>query len=643
MTLSNKPKIDLQSIAGVMSHLTNLESNDLQQAKDEKFLEQTTLVGLGIFRLVVMGEIKKGKSSFINALCEVENLVPCAAEVATSTVFKIRYGKALRYTVFFQTEPQEATKKEVIDSSRIAEFGTETGNPGNIKKVDFISIEVPSPVLASGLIIVDTPGVGGVFKGHREITLRHAPRADAIFFITDCSESPLGKEEIDFLNDLKRITTKIFFIQTKSDLVEESEAQIRKKNNIAKLVGQLGLVEDEIVYFIVSSYLKAKALQTGNSKYCEYSGFPTLMNFYNDELKGSLDRSIAEVAVDRSQTKLQLLVPEIQWRRKIVDADNEEKRRVLNTELEDYRNTMKEWVDQKIPSFINNFNYGVTSSIDSVRNSIAAELSPNGSLSREAQAQLAQSDDVDYIYDSVDSLFSDSHYEATIILNRYLQDLEEDLRDQLCILEEQVSSGLADYARDDGAQQIVGRGRVELEFTGSAALDRLRKKPAKSSVLGRVGTYIRGTVTGGFVGKIAAGIAAFFTGGAAIPLICVTSGSFFGGAKALREQKRSEAEAARSHVKQALDQILASTYQQAAAELSKTSLHLQRQAAAAVTGIKTRINQTLESRAKSLSERKGATEVEIAEKARVQKNLEDKAGKIALALEHFAKLINESK
>ena len=41
---------------------------------------------LGLFRLVVMGEIKKGKSSFINALLGEPNLLPTSDDIATSTV-----------------------------------------------------------------------------------------------------------------------------------------------------------------------------------------------------------------------------------------------------------------------------------------------------------------------------------------------------------------------------------------------------------------------------------------------------------------------------------------------------------------------------------------------------------------------------
>lgn len=44
---------------------------------------------LGLFRLVVIGEIKKGKSSFINALLSEPDLLPTLSDVATSTVYKL--------------------------------------------------------------------------------------------------------------------------------------------------------------------------------------------------------------------------------------------------------------------------------------------------------------------------------------------------------------------------------------------------------------------------------------------------------------------------------------------------------------------------------------------------------------------------
>src|SRR5438046_2704619 len=84
---------------------------------------------LGLFRLVVMGEIKKGKSSFINALLGEPELLPTASDVATSTVFKLLYGPEKRFKVFFLPDldtNRRPTPKEIA-ASACASMAPRTG------------------------------------------------------------------------------------------------------------------------------------------------------------------------------------------------------------------------------------------------------------------------------------------------------------------------------------------------------------------------------------------------------------------------------------------------------------------------------------------------------------------------------------
>lgn len=221
--------INLKAIAETMARVASLEKSVAGRALNPEFHSAITTTALGLFRTVVMGEIKKGKSSFINALCGLPGLVPVHSDIATSTVFKIRYGPEIKYTVFFQGEDSQALpQKKEISSAEIHDYGTESGNPDNAKKVDFIAIEAPSPLLKDGLILVDTPGVGGLFKKHRDITYRHAPKADAIFFITDSVESPIGADEVSFLRELRKTTGLVYFVQTKA---ASADSEARKKTN----------------------------------------------------------------------------------------------------------------------------------------------------------------------------------------------------------------------------------------------------------------------------------------------------------------------------------------------------------------------------------------------------------------------------
>lgn len=144
-----------------MARVGLLESEALGQRKDEGNFAGLTSVALGIFKLVVMGEIKKGKSSFINGMCGIPQLVPVHSDVATSTVFKIHHGLERKYTGYFQRDGEvKESKKLEIPAEKVGKYGTENGNPDNSKCVDFIAVEAPSPVLSD---------MGGVLRGSPRI------------------------------------------------------------------------------------------------------------------------------------------------------------------------------------------------------------------------------------------------------------------------------------------------------------------------------------------------------------------------------------------------------------------------------------------------------------------------------------------
>jgi len=52
-------------------------------------------------RIAVVGEIKKGKSSLLNALAGIEDLSPVSSDIATSVVFRLHHAADLRVAVEF--------------------------------------------------------------------------------------------------------------------------------------------------------------------------------------------------------------------------------------------------------------------------------------------------------------------------------------------------------------------------------------------------------------------------------------------------------------------------------------------------------------------------------------------------------------
>ncbi len=59
---ASTPQIDLKAIANLMARVGVLESEGFGSPKDEAYFDAIRSVALGIFKLVVMGEIKIGRA-----------------------------------------------------------------------------------------------------------------------------------------------------------------------------------------------------------------------------------------------------------------------------------------------------------------------------------------------------------------------------------------------------------------------------------------------------------------------------------------------------------------------------------------------------------------------------------------------------
>lgn len=277
-----------QQVLDVAGQFVKLAADVKDSSAFEHVQTQLAQYRLGLFRIVVVGEVKKGKSSFINALLGESDLLPTASDVATSTVYKLMYGEPRKTKVFrLPSEadgPDAAPPPIEISPDQLGDYGTEAGNPSNSKKVDFIGIQLPHPLLKDGVAIIDTPGLGGLFLKHRDITWRYVPNADAIFFVLDSVEAVISQAEVDMLLKLRERNPLIFFVQTKIDLVEETQWKKWRERNLTVLSEKLGIPADKIIYFPVSAKLKLAADANHSAKHLERSGYSTLLYFLYNKL-----------------------------------------------------------------------------------------------------------------------------------------------------------------------------------------------------------------------------------------------------------------------------------------------------------------------------------------------------------------------
>ena len=385
-------------IASLMK-AAQLEAELTKTKIDENLIAQLKMWGAGIFRLVVMGEIKKGKSSFINAMLGVENLVPVSSNVATSTIFKIHYGKERGYRVHFLAS--SGKERMDINEHDLANFGTEDGNPGNEKQVDFIEVICPAPLLRSGIVIIDTPGLGGLFKAHKLVTYEYVPRADAVFFVTDSVESPIGALEIEYLQDILKITPNLYFVQTKTGAVDEEACAARKKKNLAILSRELNLPANKIPYFLLDARLRFSADTRKDINRLNRSGYPQLMAFINDILQPNQQKLLIARALLMMQPTLHHIQEMLSEQKKLLQADSAEKLQQYKQEVETSQNELHDWQKNTLPGLKKRINKG----LQEIRLSSSEkcnQLRPGGEIQQRFEKMVQEATDTDGIMEKIE-------------------------------------------------------------------------------------------------------------------------------------------------------------------------------------------------------------------------------------------------
>ncbi len=137
----------------------------------------------------------------------------------TSAVTVLRHGSRLSARVSFANG-----RSEEIATGKIGEFVSEAENPENRKGVLAVEVFVPSPLLAAGMCLVDTPGLGSVFGGNAAVTHAFVPHIDAALVVIG-ADPPISGEELRLVEEVAVHVRHLVFALNKADRLSEHERQ----------------------------------------------------------------------------------------------------------------------------------------------------------------------------------------------------------------------------------------------------------------------------------------------------------------------------------------------------------------------------------------------------------------------------------
>jgi len=210
--------VERPSIEAVLHTLLRVEDcGRVNKGLREKLLSLERKLASNQLHLAVLGQMKRGKSSFINALLGAE-VLPTGVLPVTAAITEIKYGPTPCATILRTTG-----QREEVGISTLADYITEAGNPGNKRQVASVEITYPSPFLETGMVLIDTPGIGSTHAHNTRTTEAYLERVDAGIVVFS-ADPPITEVESQFLREIKEDIPKLFFILNKTDLVSPDEA-----------------------------------------------------------------------------------------------------------------------------------------------------------------------------------------------------------------------------------------------------------------------------------------------------------------------------------------------------------------------------------------------------------------------------------
>jgi GTP-binding protein EngB required for normal cell division len=168
--------------------------------------------------VVVVGNFKAGKSSFLNGLVGA-SLLPVGVLPVTAVITRLRYGEFEKASVQFLDG-----RSHEVSLTGVGAYIVESQNPANSKQVADVLIETPTLKPYEGLQFVDTPGLNSAFLHNSETSRNWLPQVGTAL-LTTSADHPLSEQDTELLKELFRFTPKVVILLTKVDLLNRSQTE----------------------------------------------------------------------------------------------------------------------------------------------------------------------------------------------------------------------------------------------------------------------------------------------------------------------------------------------------------------------------------------------------------------------------------
>ena len=184
------------------------------------------------FYLTVWGHYSAGKSRLLNNILN-KDILPVGNNETTACLTYIQYGKSEKCLLV----EKDGNSRE-IEIGGLKKIYENALSVDQKKEIDHIEVYLDNPLLETGLVLVDTPGINTIIQRHEDIAVDAIEQSGRIIYVLGGAPTQVDKKFINMISDCG---IQIFFVRTKCDGfrdIEENcdEALQKEKDYISALL-----------------------------------------------------------------------------------------------------------------------------------------------------------------------------------------------------------------------------------------------------------------------------------------------------------------------------------------------------------------------------------------------------------------------
>ncbi|WP_327110723.1 dynamin family protein [Nocardia sp. NBC_01730] len=228
-------------------------------------------------RIVVAGLLDQGKSRFVNALLNLD-ICPVGDDATTTVPMSLSHGSEPMAALVLAAhgDSSGAETRVAVPIEEIGRIDARSPHAQG-RRIVRMEVQVPNALLADGIVLIDTPGVGAHGSSYAANVLGLVPAADAVLVLSDAS-TELTEPELAFLRQVRELCPTVALLLTKTDLYPHWR-QVREADR--SHLERAGL---DVLMIAVSSLLRSHALRLQDPQLGMESGFGVLYQFLRDQV-----------------------------------------------------------------------------------------------------------------------------------------------------------------------------------------------------------------------------------------------------------------------------------------------------------------------------------------------------------------------